>query len=792
MLFIPSDLFEKLEFDKVLELVSKYSYGLPAKKEILEIQPISNKKRINQMLKQVAEYKLGLEESDAFPMANYSSLVEVFKNLSVIGFVLTTENLQAINSSLRIMDGIINFFTTTRQETYKHLYEIIQNFEFDPTLLKAINKIIDEEGNFKSDASPELELIRRRQQSKTREIDKLFKIVIQKYRTQGYLADTVESFRNGRRVLSVKAENKRKIRGIIHDESATGKTAFIEPEVVISVNNDIFNLEALEKREIYRILKEISDTLRPYIPNLTQIEHILIEYDIVQSKAQLAMQYDGQKPVVKESPTLGFKNAFHPLLLLKNKKEDKKTVPFDLTLHHPNRVLVLSGPNAGGKSITMKSVGLLQLMLQSGMLIPVDELSELGIFKKFFADIGDQQSLEDDLSTYSSRLKNMNLFLKDSDKESLIIIDEFGSGTDPKIGGAIAEAILRQLNYNKVYGIVTTHYSNLKLFAFKNKGILNGSMTFDKSTLSPTYELKVGRPGSSYAFEIANKSGLPKEVLDYAKHKTGKNEKAIDELLVDLQKEKAELVEKLTGLEAQNKKFDKLIKSYEYLNTDLEYKRKRLKMEQKQQNMQQIQKENKDLEKLVREIKESKNLEKAKELAAKKRKERRQLTEELTEIHQKVMQTQVVSTRPIKVGDFVKLRTGSASGKVESIKKDKVIVQMGLMKMTVDIRELHLANEPLSINSKKSINMDVKSSAKFESKIDIRGMHLDEAIATLESFIDKALMTNVNSVNIIHGKGTGSLRRAVIQKIREYTGISNYFHPQREDGGDGVTIVEFI
>jgi len=596
--------------------------------------------------------------------------------------------------------------------------------------------------------------------------------------------------------LTVPAEHKRRIRGIIHDESSTGKTAFIEPEGVIDINNDIFDLQQEEKREIYRILKALSTAIRPHAHHLLTYCDLIATYDVIQTKAKLAISMNANMPKLKDHPHFGFVQAFHPLLFLKNQSQGKKTIPFDLVLHQDNRILILSGPNAGGKSITMKTVGLQQLMIQAGILIPAAEESEIGIFKKVFADIGDQQSLEDDLSTYSSRLKNMKTFLDQADKDTLILIDEFGSGTDPKIGGAIAESILREFNFRKIFSVITTHYSNLKMVAFKTKGIVNGSMTFDQNNLSPTYEMKVGRPGSSYAFEIAEKSGLSKKVLNYAKHKSGKNEKAVDELLIDLQREKKELEVKLNKLTDKEKSLQRLMKNYDNLHRDLEFKRKKFKLESKEQSLQQVAQDNKDMEKLIRQIREEKNLEKAKELATKVRQERKQLTEDVSglkkDIYYKEESNPAKQHKPIAVGDFVKLKTGGAAGKVASIEKGKAIVLMGLMKMTAKISDLMPANEPIEIRPTRSVQTDiVASSAKFESKIDLRGLRRDEALKIFEDFVDKALISSVTQIRVVHGKGDGILRLAVRKKLKEYKGISDVRHPEDNDGGDGVTIVEF-
>ena len=541
----PKDLYEKLEFDKVLELLEKECLGELGRAAVQDIKASTQLEVIQQRLLEVNEFKLTFEQTTPFPIAAYYDISKDLRMLEIEGYVLPEEGLIRINIILMFIRGIFRFFTSDRIEVYPTLYQIIQPVEFDEGLITEIGKVIDEEGKIRPDASPELLKIRRSIISKEKELEKVFRGLIQQYRKNGWLTDNVESFRNGRRVLSVPSEHKRKIRGIIHDESTTGKTAFIEPEGVIEINNDIFDLVTEEKKEIYRLLKELSAMLRPYLPSLHAYQDLLIRFDLIQAKARLAQKMNANMPKLLDKPNFGFHEAFHPLLFLKNKEIGKETVPFALNLINKNRIVVLSGPNAGGKSITMKSVGLIQLMMQSGFLVPINPESEMGVFKKMFADIGDQQSLEDDLSTYSSRLKNARVFVDQADAETLVLIDEFGSGTDPKIGGAIAEAILKELNYKKVFGIITTHYSILKVYAFKNRGIVNGSMWFDKDTLSPTYEFKVGRPGSSYAFEIAQKSGLQKRVIKYAKHRAGKNEKAVDQLLVDLQREKQELEEKL-------------------------------------------------------------------------------------------------------------------------------------------------------------------------------------------------------------------------------------------------------
>jgi DNA mismatch repair protein MutS2 len=791
MQLIPTDVHEKLEFDKVKELLEKQCLGELGIERIRHLKIHTSATVIDTLLTEVLEYVTAIEDKHRFPISVYYSVSEDLKVLAIQDYVLGVEALQRINTMMLQIRDIYLFFKK-HKNVYKALYDIIKDTSFDEDLIKSIMRVIDEEGKIRPDASSELMTIRRRMVSSRKELDKTFRDVINLYASKGWLTDTKESYRNGRRVLAVPAEFKRKIRGIIHDESATGKTSFIEPEVIIDINNDLFDLEQQERREIYKILKDLSAEIRPYTPHLAAYQKILVRFDVVQAKAALANQMDATKPIIKDHPHIGILQGFHPLLLLKNKAEGKKTVPFQLVFHNENRVLVLSGPNAGGKSIAMKSIGLIQLMTQAGLLTPLLKESEIGVFDKIFADIGDQQSLEDDLSTYSSRLKNAKAFVENANDKTMILIDEFGSGTDPKIGGAIAEAVLKELNDKKVFGVITTHYSNIKIFAFKTKGIVNGSMQFDKDTLSPSYKMKVGRPGSSFAYEIAEKTGLPKSILKYAKHKTGKNEKAVDELLVDLQRGKQELEDQISASKLRESQLEKLIIQYERMSKDYEYKRKKLKLDIKEQEMQQQAKTNKQIERLVREIKEEKNLEKAKELAIQVRQERKVVVEKVEElreaIYYKPTEKKAVKAGEIKVGDFVKLRSGGSTGTVESITKKDAMLQMGSMRMRVKLRDLQHANAPMEIVSAKRVTTDtVTRSAKFESKIDVRGMRRDEVLESIQRFMDEAVVSSANLLEIIHGKGNGILRKAVRSKVREYSDVLNIYH---QENNDGVTMVE--
>jgi DNA mismatch repair protein MutS2 len=795
MLFEPKDVLQKIEFDKIIELLEKEALNPIAAEVLRQLKPGVTFSEIDLRLREVREYKLALEKNDRFPMNAYSDVRPELRMLQIEGYTLQAESFQNVLRILYTMRDLFRFFGGVKKEIYPKLFDIIRPLSYDEGLAAAINTVFDEKGDMRPDASPELLRIRRETQHRMRDLDARFRQIIQEYRQNGWLSDNPESFRNNRRVLSVPAEHKRKMRGIIHDESETGRTVFIEPEAVIDINNDIFNLEQEERREIFRILKNLSDTIRPYAGLIRQYLMALVQYDIIQAKAKLAVSMRAGMPVLKESPIISVKKGYHPLLYLKNKALGRKTVPFELRLNGENHILILSGPNAGGKSVAMKSVGLMQIMVQSGLLVPCHELSEFGIFQQLFADIGDQQSLEDDLSTYSSRLQNAREFIKKATPKTLVLIDEMGSGTDPKPGGAIAESVLRDLHRKGVFAVITTHYSNLKVFAFRNPGILNGNMHFDKDTLSPTYELRVGRPGSSYAFEIAAKSGLPKPLIDYARSRTG-SETAVDDILIELQREKQELEEHLKATREKQESLDKLIKNYEAMNQELEMKRKRLKLDQKEFDLLQKAQTNHEVDKLIRELKESNNVERAREVSVRLRAERAEKAKAVDEAYSEVLQLETGNATlvavPFKVGDYVRLRTGGAVGRIDRLEGQKASVSLGQLQVSVVLRDLVAVAEPAKSTQNRA-QTDLQRAAAFDHKIDLRGLSKEEALQTLEKFVDNALLSNSTTLHILHGKGDGILRKLVRQKLKEYGGnIASVYHPANDAGGNGITMVDLV
>lgn len=793
MFLYPKDLKEKLEFNKIIDLISKECLSEMGRTYFNEIEILTDLDKIQRLVNETDEYKKAIERSEHFPISHFEAITNDVALVRKEGYVLDIESIRNIYRIVSIGIDLTNYFKDLEKAKFNPLInEIVSNIIIDKALTNEIDRVLDEEGDVRPNASEELLKISKSIKSKERELDKVFNAELESLKNKGFLVDTLESLRNGRRVLTVAVEHKRKIPGIIHDESATGKTVYIEPEQVISINHEVYNLYAERRHEIYKILRALCAFIRPYADALLVVQHILVRIDTIRAKAKFAYRINAVKPYLQQKPTFGLKTAYNPVLVIKNEATAAPVIPFDLELHGNNRILVLSGPNAGGKSVALKSVGLLQLMIQSGMLITADENSRLGIFNKIFVDIGDQQSLEDDLSTYSSHLRNMRITTEEADKNTLVLIDEFGSGTDPKIGGAIAEAILNDLNHKKVFGVITTHYSNLKFFAFKAHGIVNGSMEFDKLHLLPTFRMHIGKPGSSFAYEIAEKTGLDARIVSYAQHKTGKNEKAIDDMLISLMSEKKEYEEKLASLIDKQDRLDKLIHSYEQMNADLDIKRKKIKLQAKEQVAISVMDQNKEMQKILKEIKHSKDEEKALQASISLKKKQEEALKELESLKMEVFAKEIsASQEKLVVGSHARMRNGTSSGEILSIDKNMAEIQMGFIKLKVPLIELIAVKEPIDIKAKKSVQTSITKYESNDTKIDIREYTKSDALNMLQNFMDRALLNNVYELKIIHGIGTGVMKNEVKKMLKQYKDVKEVWHPDPEQGGEGVTLVRF-
>ena len=780
----------QLEFRTILDEVTQYCKGSFALSQIQNpTSEASDLGSIEKTLLRVEELTLMMDQGELFDLYAYEDIVEDLYLLGKNGYVLEVESIQKILLILRNYNNFNKHFTKGRINLYPSVYEMGRLETYDDSPIKKILKVLDSEGNVRPDASPELLRINKKITGISRQVDRQFEELLAKGKKSGLLSDSAESIRNGRRVLVLPVENKRKIEGVIHDQSGSGKTVYIEPQEMMVLNNELYSLENDYRAEIYRVLRTLCEDLRADRDLISQCFTKTVDLDVHLAKAKFSKSINGVRPALEKRPLLNLMNVHHPILLLKEIKGGDKTIPFDLVLKGDNRILLISGPNAGGKSVTLKAIGLIHLMIYNGLLVPVDKDSKIGLFNKIFVDIGDQQSINEGLSTYSSHLSNLSAILNQADPSTLILLDEIGSGTDPKLGGAIAEGIIRGLIAKKAYGVITTHYSELKVFAFRQKGILNGAMLFDKENLKPTYKLKVGKPGSSYAFEVAKKVGIDERVLKYARKKVGKKENQIEDLLVDLQEGKAILDEQLEWLEKERTQLDKLIKNYEQLSNEFQVKRKKLQIRAKELEYKKANDENLQLQNLINKLEKEKNLEKAKKKKKEAIEKRSSESTEILELKKEII-AEKREDEVIVVGDYVKMIDGDMSGEVLSIKGERAKVLFGLMQMDVNLADVTLANAQLEFNRNKNINVKgVAFQANFSPKIDIRGYKLDDAAYTLDEFFDKALLNDVRMLEIVHGKGKGALRKLVISKIKEYNDFQSYYHPADEQGGDGVTMV---
>ena len=780
---------EQIEFHKIRELLAGYTKGAHGREACLTLHPDADPDLIRNRMDEVYEYASMSSLSGRLQLSEYADISTAVDHLAIDGYVLSQEEIHEMGHQLEMVQSVHRYFEKPDfRRDYPSLYGWTKQAQDPSAQIKSIRRIIDERGDIRPDASPELQRISRAKDEEITRLNREFVKLIGKYKNEGWLTDTVESIRSGRRVLCVQAEHKRKIKGIIHDESTTGRTAFIEPEIIVEINNNIIEFEAEFKKEVFRLLKELCAFLRPSKDDIERCMLLVRHWDLIQAMATLGVSYRGQRPKLQEEGILHIMLARHPLLYLKNKSRNKEVISFDLMLHPPNRLLVLSGPNAGGKSILLKAVGLMQVMAQCGMLLPADGGTIVSIMHRIAVDIGDQQSIEEDLSTYSSRLKNMKETLERADDKTLILIDEFGSGTDPKIGGAIAEAILDALAERKAFGVLTTHYPNIKMYAHKTKGVVNGAMMFDKEKIVPTYQLKIGKPGSSFAFEIAERTGLPEPVIAYARKLAGTQAVEMEDLIHDLDAKTMKLDRELKQTSDKQRELDRLISNYEQLRTDLEVKRKKFKMDQKRASLNEVSHFTQEMNKLLKELRKEKDSERAIEQIEQIKRKHTEVNTELKSLSAELVDI-TGQDRTFTIGDHVKLRSTQQIGVVDRITKDRAVITIGQLQMTLPLSELMPAGSPVEVNPHRSVKSDTVDYSKFENELDIRGMLPEEATMYLDRFIDAAFMSQRHEIRIVHGKGTGTLRQLVARKMKGYP-FKTVRHPDKKEGGDGVTIGE--
>lgn len=685
MLLFPQSSLLLSEFDKIKLHIANHCLCSLGKTQVEQIAPSSDFEKIKTSLQKNAEFIKLHTSGENFPSQNYKDLTKEIALLQIENSVLQSAQFLEIFLFAKTTESIFNFFKN-HESVYLNLKSIVAELKFEKQIIKLIEEILDEHGNIRSNASEALVHIRKSLTRSRHECDRLYNSVIGRYRKDGWLADTQESTRNGRRVLSIVAEQKRMSKGIVHDVSATGKTVFIEPEEVIEMNNLVFSLEQDERLEIQRVLRELTDKLRQFTPVLKKYQAIIGEFDFVRANALFALQINAHVPFIENKPYINLRNARHPLLILHNKDLRKQTVPFSLRLDGVNKILVISGPNAGGKTVCLKTIGLLQLMLQSGMPVPCDDNSVMGIFTTLLTDIGDSQSIEYELSTYSSRLQHMKVFLDKSNEKTLFLIDEFGSGTDPDLGGALAEAVLEQLHKQQAFGIITTHYMNLKVFADRTKGVVNGMMGFDSKNLKPLFHLQVGKPGSSFTFVVAERSGISHQLVNNAKQKVDRKHLLLEQLLNKVENEKSFVAKKADEIRTKEKKLNDLMTTGEKIIFENEQLKNSIEERIKKKEHQIITQYEQQLKHFSRELGKAKN----KKPVIDKFLE--QLGVKKSGLQAKQKAERVINPL-IKKGSLVKLFNGKISGIVSEINGSKARVLFENTKTTCALADLVLVEK---------------------------------------------------------------------------------------------------
>ena len=748
----------------------------------------SNFEILKRYLNQAQEFKNLIEQDKPFPNVQFNDLKQATITGKIPGSYLPEEDFSNLYFGLITVSQCILYFKE-KEEKYPSLIQLLGGLETDKQLIKSIELIFDPKGKLKENASRELVKLNGDLTKAENEVRKRMDHSFKNAQKEGWTNESNLTIRDGRLVIPILAEHKRKMKGYVHDESSTGQTLFVEPAEVFELNNKLRDLEFAKRREIIKILIALTDEIRPYFPQLIAYHNLLARIDLVRAKAFLAIQLNANMPLLVSKPILSYKNARHPLLYLSHKKDGKEIIPLDISISENEKIILVSGPNAGGKSVCLKTVGLLQLMLQFGLLIPLRADSEVGIFKNMMIDIGDDQSIESDLSTYSAHLTKMKYFVEFANNDTLILIDEFGTGTDPQFGGPIAEAVLEVLNKKNVRGVITTHYSNLKLFANITDGIANASMLFDAEAMQPLYLLQIGKPGSSYAFEIAEKIGLPKSLLILAKSKAGNNQQRADEMLVTLEKEKKILLDAKIASDKQERKLNFLMDENQKTKEFLDDNKKELIKAAKAEAKLLLQNANKLIENTISDIKSS------------------GADKQTTTIKRKVLQDELKKLEPVasvlpeilkqeitfSVDMYVKVSDSGAIGKVLEISKDKVVIAIGELRSVVKKNRLVPAEKEEIPKMEKTISgyqsTAIEQNVRFSPQLDLRGKRGEESLIILEKYIDNAVMMGFSNLRILHGKGDGILRKLIRNYLSPLKSVVKLEDEHADRGGDGITYV---
>ena len=842
----PHNFEQKIGFDQIRHILAGRCLSTLGKDRVEEMQFSTESDEVAQWLDETEEFVRIIQEEDAFPNQHFFDVRPALHRASIVGMYMDESELFDLRRSLDTISQIITFFRNDEEEEgatpYPNLTALAAGAQSFPMLIRRIDGIVNKFGKIKDNASPALANIRRELAATTGSISRTLNSILRSAQAEGIVdKDVNPTVRDGRLVIPVVPALKRRIRGIVHDESATGKTVFIEPAEVVEANNRIRELEGEERREVIRILTEFTDEVRPQIPEILESYSFLAEIDFIRAKALTAIDMEAIRPELCEHPHIDWVEAEHPLLRITLAKHHKKVVPLDIKLCREQRILIISGPNAGGKSVCLKTVGLLQYMLQCGMLIPLKRASRAGIFRSIFIDIGDEQSIEDDLSTYSSHLLNMKNMMREADGRSLILIDEFGSGTEPLIGGAIAEAVLRRFNAKHAYGVITTHYSNLKQFADSHQGVVNGAMLYDRHLMQALYQLQIGNPGSSFAVEIARKIGLPEEVIADASEIVGSEYIQSDKYLQDIVRDKRYWETKRQNIRQKEKQLEGLIAQYEGEMEELKKSRKTVIKEAKEEMKQLLQESNARIENTIRTIKEAQA---EKEQTRQARQELAEWRETVTDntadeyearIQRKMEQLRARQKRkeekkkaplnPPKKGEIgsampasspsggvegavlaegslVRIKGQQTIGTIEQINGKNATVTFGMMRTVTKLSKLEPATQEAARQqeaerpkaytylSKETQENISERRLHFKQDIDVRGMRGEEALQAVTYYIDDAVLLSMSRVRILHGTGNGILRTLIRQYLQANPAVASCRDEHVQFGGAGITVVD--
>lgn len=834
----PRNLEQKIGFDEIRTLLKAQCLSTLGKEIVDEMKFSNQLEQIQKSLEQVREFRQILSLEDDFPIQYFYDMRKAIMRIRPMGTHLDENEIFDLRRSLSTIQGIIRYLDDAeegdlnedKRYTFPALHELTIDVMAFPEIIRQIDTIIDKFGNIKDSASPELMKIRSELSKTEGSISRILSGILKSAQKDGLVdSDVSPTIRDGRLVIPVAPAVKRKIKGIVHDESATGKTLFVEPTEVVEANNRIRELESDERREILRILTDFTCIIRPHVQEILYSYRFLAIIDFIKAKSELANRFKAIEPSIQKSPHIDWINAVHPLLQLSLEKQQKKAVPLDIMLTAEKRILIISGPNAGGKSVCLKTVGLLQYMLQCGLSIPVGDHSKTGVFDAIMIDIGDEQSIENDLSTYSSHLLNMKNMMKYTNERTLLLIDEFGSGTEPLIGGAIAESVLKRFCKEHSFGIITTHYQNLKHFAENNEGVVNGAMLYDRKEMKALFKLQIGQPGSSFAIEIARKIGIPDDVIKNATEIVGKDYIMSDKYLQDIIRDKRYWENKRQTIHSKEKEMESVISKYENELQKIETERKNILSTAKEQAETLLKDSNKRIENVIKEIKEKQA---AKEETKKIRQELDSYKQEVSEADAKLKdeliskkmaqlirrkerkekkkkekklindsssQKNNIQNKPavaeITAGDYVRIKGLQSVGKVQSIEGQIATLVVGDMKTKLPVARLEHAETPKQAEIKNyAVSRETREAIdnhklEFKTDIDVRGMRGEEAINAITYFIDDAILVGVSPVRILHGKGNGILRQLIRQYLATVPNVSSFRDENVQFGGSGITVV---